>query len=116
MLGGEAIQRLSKRDHYLVVMIQRAGLRPPGDLLKLWGAGFATVAVLACAVFILAEYNIDFEKYFPSRDELRFAIWATVASLAVGYVLLRLLLGAQRIDHLTGQLLEWVFRNSRRDK
>lgn len=35
----DAIRVLKREDHYILVMIRRAGLRPPGDGLKLWGTG-----------------------------------------------------------------------------
>jgi hypothetical protein len=59
---GNAVRVLSKEDHYILVMIRRAGLRPPGDGLRLWGTGFAIVAVFCLATFISLKFNIEIDK------------------------------------------------------
>lgn len=49
-----AVKKLSQEDHYLSIMIKMADttVRPKGDLLKLWGTGFAIcLVILGCAVF-----------------------------------------------------------------
>src|ERR1700739_4555977 len=33
----QAIRRLATEDHYLNVLVKQAGVRPRGDLLRLWG-------------------------------------------------------------------------------
>ena len=55
-----AIGLIRTQDHYLGVMIDRAGLRPPGDLLKLVGTGIVITALLlgtiSVAVFVSDHY------------------------------------------------------------
>ena len=49
-----AVKKLGQEDHYLSIMIKLADtvVRPRGDLLKLWGTGFAiSVVILVYAVF-----------------------------------------------------------------
>jgi hypothetical protein len=50
----DAIRALSRGDHYILVMARAAGAaRPPGDLLKLWGTGFAlVVAFVFVCIFV----------------------------------------------------------------
>ena len=106
----DAIRVLRREDHYILVMIRRAGLRPPGDGLKLWGTGIAIVMVFFLATFISVKFNINIDKYVPSRDTFYFYVWAAVALAVVGYVLLRVFVGAKRTDELVNRLLRIVFR------
>jgi hypothetical protein len=112
----DAIRVLSKEDHYILVMIRRAGLRPPGDGLRLWGTGFAIVAVFCLAIFISLKFNIEIDKYVPSRATFYFCAWAAAASAVVGYVLLRVFAGAQRTEDLVNRLLRIVFRIPKREE
>ncbi len=102
----EAIRRLKTEDHYILVMIRQAGLRPRGDLLKLWGTGAAFViifiAFLFLSFFLSDKYGIDFGKYVPSRDALALYVWATMFLALITYSFLRFVLGAKRVD-------DWVF-------
>jgi hypothetical protein len=113
-----AIRLLKKQDHYILVMTGVADLRPPGDLIRLWGTGFAVVGLVVFGAFISVKYNIDFGKHLPSRDARRFYLWATAVSIVVVYWLLRLIVGAQRINNLiekSAVKLIRVFRISERD-
>jgi hypothetical protein len=102
----EAIRRLKNEDHYILVMSGRAGLRPRGDLLRLWGTGAALVSVFIAFVFLSIylsdKYGIDFGRYVP-RGALALYIWATVFLAMITYQSLRFFLGAKRVD-------DWVFR------
>lgn len=114
-----AIRILSKQDHYLLVMVGAADLRPGHDQLKLLGSGLAVVVVLMCMIlvstFISDKYGIDLGRYVRSKGDLSFYVWAAMTSIAIGYSLLRLILGAQRIDRLAGELLVKLFRSSERN-
>lgn len=112
----DAIRMVSKEDHYILVMIRRAGLRPPGDGLRLGGTGFAIVAVFCSAIFISLKFNIELDEYVPSRDRLYFYAWAAAASAVVGYMILRMAWGAQRTDSLVDKILRMVFRIPKREK
>jgi hypothetical protein len=111
----QAIRRLETEDHYLLVMIHQAGLRPRGDLLKLWGTGAtivcAILAFIALSIFVSDRYGIDFGRYMPSRDATYLYIWATVFFAAIIYMLLRFVLGAERVDDWVFGLLENFFRS-----
>ncbi|HEX9223316.1 MAG TPA: hypothetical protein VF860_08290 [Candidatus Acidoferrales bacterium] len=109
----EAVRRLSRGDHYLLVMVGQAGGRPPMDPWKAYGIGFAIAVAFFGVVVISVAYNIDLGKYLPSRDFLRFAFWAALVFAAVSYVLLRLVFGGQRIGDITNRLLEWMFGRSK---
>jgi hypothetical protein len=114
----DAVRALRKEDHYLLVMVDQASrsVRPPGDRLKLWSTGFAVVGVIAGASLLAAKFNVDLDKYFPSRNTLSFVIWGTMAGLAMVYVVLWLLLGKQRMDKLFVKVIERVFKSSSREK
>ncbi len=103
-----AIRVLQKGDHYLLVMIRIAGLRPPHDSLKLFGIGTLIACALTFTFLVFARYNVT----LPSRDLLWLYGWIAAASLAIGYTLFRWIVGAQRFDVLLGKLVEKVFRQS----
>jgi hypothetical protein len=107
----EAVRRLSKGDHYLLVMVGQADGMDPW---KAWGIGFAIAVVFVGAIFISVAYGIDLGKHLPSRDGLIFVVWAILVSLGVVYVLLRLFFGA-RVGTVTDRLLERMFGGSKRD-
>jgi ATP-dependent helicase/DNAse subunit B len=48
----DAIRLLEKQDHYILVMIRAAGLRPRFDQLKLFIVGLAIAAALVAAGFL----------------------------------------------------------------
>ncbi|MFZ0706623.1 MAG: hypothetical protein WAM71_13535 [Candidatus Korobacteraceae bacterium] len=97
---------MRKQDHYLVVMIDRAGLRPPGEFLKLCCTALGIVGVAIGVVAVLEIYNIE----PPSRASMIFYFWAVMLALAVAYALVRLAVG-KRLDELTAKLFERVFQH-----
>jgi hypothetical protein len=105
-----AIRFLQREDHYITVIIRRAGLRPRGDRLRLFATAFGFVAFIFGWVFLSIKYNIP----APSRGNLGVFIWAVVAALTVVYTLLRLTLGASRTDALTSTALEKLVRITNR--
>jgi len=56
-----AIHKLESDDHYILVMVGQAGLRPPGDLWRLLGAAIGVVAALAA--FILLSVHFSFPDW-----------------------------------------------------
>jgi multidrug transporter EmrE-like cation transporter len=110
----DAVRQLSTEDHYILLIVARGGIsmsasaemRPPHDRLKLWGTGFAIVAFFLCVVFLALKFNID-----PG-----FAVWATLAGVAVACVLLGLLFGTERTNALLVRILENLFGNSGKNK
>lgn len=114
----QAVADLRKEDHYLLVMVDQASrsVRSPGDRLKLWSTGFAIVGVLTGVGFLAARYNVDLDKYFPSKETASFIIWGTAACLAILYGALWLVLGKQRLDRLFVKVVERVFAPSSREK
>jgi hypothetical protein len=116
----DAVRILKKEDHYILVMVKRAGLRPPGDALKLWGTGCAVVTFFIAAMllsFIISDkYRIDVGRYVPSGDLLRLYIWATAVSILIAYGILCFVLGKQRTDGLLGNLFQKLFRLPKNQK
>lgn len=100
----DAIRHLKREDHYILVMISAAGLRPPGDQLKLFGTAILLVTFLVAIgllkAFLSQKYGIDFERHMPSGDAIAFFIWITAACVVVGYFLLRFIIGEKRADDL----------------
>ena len=82
-----AIQLLSKEDHYIVLVIRLAALRPRGDQLKLFGAGLSVVIVIVCLeflwLFVNNKYRIDSQNYWPSREKAGFLLWTAAMGLGV---------------------------------
>jgi hypothetical protein len=103
----QAIRRLRTEDHYIVVMIRRAGLRPRGDLLRLWGTGVAVVIVLIPIIFLSVvlsdKYGIDLGRYLGRGGPLGPLIWVTAFCALIAYQCLRSVLGAKRVD-------DWIFK------
>jgi hypothetical protein len=105
-----AIRFLRREDHYILVMIGIAGLRPAGDQLRLLGAGLGIVTCILLAIFFSVKYNIDLSKYAPSRGDLAFYIWATGVCVVIVYLLLRFIIGGKRVDDVTSKVLEKLVR------
>jgi hypothetical protein len=79
-----AVQYLERKDHYVNIMIEQAGLRPPGDRLKLWATGFSLVTAFVCCLFISFKYNLG--RYFPSQrlvGKLFVIGWLAVIALTI---------------------------------
>jgi hypothetical protein len=101
-----AIRFLQREDHYILVMIRLAGLRPRGDQFRLFAAGLGIATALLMWSFVAVKYNIP----MPTRGNLGILVWAVLASLFVAYMLLRLILGTKRADDLTSTVLEKLAR------
>jgi hypothetical protein len=110
----QAIRRLRAEDHYILVMIRQAGLRPRGDILRLWGAGVVIVTVFVALIFLSIslsnKYGIDLGRYLGRGSPLGPYIWVSALFLAITYQLLRFFLGAQKVDHWTSKLVEKLVR------
>src|SRR5262249_7114455 len=72
-----AIRFLKREDHYISVMIRLAGLRPPGDQLRLFATALGIVVCLLVWIFVSIKYNIP----VPSRGSIGIFVWAVVACL-----------------------------------
>lgn len=100
-----AICLLKGLDNYIAVMIDRARLRPRSDLLKLVATGVAISGLLLASIFLLVAYKIE----PPGREAIGFYLWATFICFAVGYGLLRLILGKERFENLLSWFYDKVF-------
>lgn len=78
-----AIHFLQKEDHYILVMVQLARLRPRRDQFRLFITGLAIASLLLMWGFISAKYNISMP--ISSREFL----WVVVVALFVAYMVLR---------------------------
>jgi hypothetical protein len=87
-----AIRLLSKQDHYILVMIRQAALRPRGDQLKLFGAALGIVIVIVSLeflwLFVNNKYRIDSHNYWPSQEKAGFLFWIAAMGLAAATSLL----------------------------
>ena len=101
-----AIRFLEREDHYILVMIRLAGLRPRGDQSRLLATGLGIVTVILIAIFL----NIKYEIHLPSRSDLGVFVWVFLACLFVSYMLLRFIIGAKKADDLTSTVLEKLSR------
>ena len=101
-----AIRFLHREDHYITVMIRLAGLRPPGDQLRLFATGLGIVTCILVWTFLGIRYNIP----MPSRGNLGVFVWAVLCFLFTAYMLLRFILGRKRADDLTSRVLGKLVR------
>jgi hypothetical protein len=105
-LAWAAIRFLRKEDHYILVMIRIAGLRPAGDQLKL----FATALAIVICALLLPLPSAKYHFHLPSRSDLAFYFWAAVVFLVIAYSALRFIVGSKRTDDLTSKALETIVR------
>jgi hypothetical protein len=105
-----AIRFLEREDHYILIMIRLAGLRPRRDRLRLLTTGLGIVTVFLTAIFLAIKYDI----HVPFGGDLKFFEWVLLTSLFVSYMLLRFILGAEKTDDLTSAVLEKLSRIWRR--
>ncbi len=93
-----AINLVKKRDCYLGVMIDQAGLRPPGDFLKLVATATAICGIVVVVAFVFAKYDLP-------PENISAYLWAACISLALSLCLLRLIMGKERFD----KLINWFY-------
>ena len=109
-LWWSAIRRLRKEDHYILVMVQIAGIRPPGDLLRLFSTALAFISCIWFFTFVRIRYDSTLSRYLPTRDALWFFVWlAGVCALAV-YFLLGRVIGTKRRTDIVSRGLETLVR------
>ncbi len=101
-----AIRFLEREDHYILVMIRLAGVRPRGDQLRLLATGLGIVTVILMAIFLSIKYDI----HTPSRGALEVFVWIFLACLFISYMLLRFIIGAKKADDLTSTVVEKLSR------
>lgn len=99
-----AVRRLSKEDHYLLVMTQQAGISAGQN-------GFLPRALVA--VFVIAVVAPVILAYLASRfggeftqGSVGFFGWVVAATAVVIYGLLRLFLGAERAQELFDKITD----------
>lgn len=112
-LWPDAIAILAREDHYILVMIRRAGIstRPRGDLAKLLATAFAVTALLLCAIALSIHFNVDL-----SREAVWFYIWTACAAAVVAYMLLSLFVGRAKANDMLGSILARAFTRFGRPK
>jgi hypothetical protein len=88
-----AMRALSHEDHYVLVMLRQAHLRPKHDLLKLWGAGcLTTVGLLGFVVLVAAlpeKTKAMFTDYLPAGKKVSYVLWVASVLLYLGMQILR---------------------------
>lgn len=123
----EAVRQLSKNDRYLLVMVDQAGLgstfraarqpRPRGDSWKLLATGVLVVAYFLGFSLIMIRLEPYLGRYASSsKDFGGFSIWAAAFVAMILYGLIRLVLGARRVDAMTDRVFGWMFGTSKIDR
>jgi hypothetical protein len=102
-----ALERLESGDHYLLVMLDQAGLRR--SKRPEWRA----VIVIVAAFTVLAIFWIASDSYMenylgraPRREERGFFVWLAMVACGAVYTVARLLLGGDRVDNLLQRLID----------
>lgn len=105
-LWSEAVGILSREDHYILVMIRQAGgsTRPPGDLLELFLAAFAVIALLVGLTFGAEYFHID-----TSREALAYYFWVLAIIVVAFYLIVLAALGRQSANQLLGKIADKMF-------
>lgn len=111
-----AIRFLQREDHYILVMIRLAGLRPRGDQLRLLATGLTVVTVMLIGIFVSIKYDI----HAPFRGDLGIFVWVSLVCLCISYMLLRFIIGGREPmtspptenDHSVQQDFRHVYRSS----
>lgn len=101
-----AIRFLRREDHYILVMIRMAGLRPRGDQLRLFLTAMGIVTCFLGWLFLSIKCHVP----MPPRGDFAVIVWAGLAFLFVAYTLLRFVLGNKRADDFTSKVLVKVVR------
>jgi hypothetical protein len=101
-----AIRFLRKEDHYISVMVQIAGIRPPGDLLRLFATALAFISCIWLFAFVRIRYDNLLSKYLPSRDAFWFFVWLAGVCAFGAYFLIGLVVGTKRRDNAVSKSLE----------
>jgi len=101
-----AIRFLQREDHYILVVIRMAGLRPRGDQLRLFLTAMGIVTCFLGWIFLSIKYHVA----MPSRGDFAVIVWAGLVFLFVAYMLLRFVLGSKRADDFTSKVLVKVVR------
>ena len=118
-----AIHHLNKNDRYLNVMIKQAGLgrafrsaRPFYHRWRFWALCICVGTLFSGFTWVLERINpypgaYSFRGGHHSRfaDTVTFSLWAFPVFLIALYGLLRLLLGARKIDGIAARGFEWIF-------
>jgi hypothetical protein len=114
-----SMRLLGREDHYIVVMIRLAGLRPRYDQLKLFVTGLAIVALILGGMFVSIKYDIHLPKFARRLDlhaSLREYMWAFAVCVFILYQSLRFVIGAKKTDDLTSKALRAFARVGNRVK
>jgi hypothetical protein len=104
----DALAKLSKGDHYLLVLVRvdTKARRPPHDLLKLCVTALLIVLAGVGLIALLPEHATG------SREKSAFLMWLIAASAASVFLLLTLLLGREKADHVVATLISKIFGDS----
>jgi hypothetical protein len=105
-----AIRFLKREDHYISVIIGVSGLRPAGDQLRLFGTALAIVMCFLLVLFLSIKYQIDFSKYFGTKDDRTFFFWLAGVGVATTYFLVRFIIGRTKRDDLYVKAVKTIAR------
>lgn len=105
-----AIRFLRKGDHYILVMIRIAGLRPKGDQFRLFVSALGIVTLSLSVAFLAAKFHVDLSRHSPSRETVSFFTWLALVCAAAGYCLFRFVVGGRKADQMMGKVVDKVVR------
>ncbi len=112
-----SIRVLSSEDHYILVMIRLAGLRPRHDRVKLFVTALGVTSLMLAGIFLSAKHNSHLRglgRRLPLHAFLGEYIWAAGVCLFIAYQFLRFVIGAKRTDELTSKALRAFARGANR--
>jgi hypothetical protein len=107
-----AIRRLKREDHYILVMVTRSGLRPPGDSLKLFATALGVIAVFMSATYVAIRYDLHWPLHHSLRYLIDSSIWIGAIVVFAVYWFSCLIFGRQRVYKWIGDLMFLLGRKS----
>jgi hypothetical protein len=119
-----AVEYLKRKDHYINVMIGKAGLRLHWDQLKLFATALLLAAGLACYGFIAAKYKLTLfgrdrrgpgPKSYDDSHNVFMWIWLIGTVAAISYYLLGLTFGTRRVEDSIERVWRIFFRSRKHE-
>jgi len=108
-----AVQTVKKEDHFILIPIERAGVRPPGDQWKLFLTGCAVAIAAVGTPFLLdkipGHFKNSLRRLWPAGGTLWFFLCMAVAAISAAYLLLILLFGKKKANETVSTLLGRLF-------
>ena len=107
----EAVKRLERGDHYLLVMVGHAGRRKPGELT--WREAVAVILIILGLGVIRPLLLERVLGHDPTKDDTVFFTWAAMVVLTAIYLVVCFVIGRKRVEDWLSRAIMWFARGKR---